>query len=673
MEELREQSNKEEKINSIEQVLQKRIRLHILILAVSVVMVLVLVFTMTAAWFTNVAKTSDLIFQTESWGFEEDKITLSEEVISIIPGKSGIIPLTIDNSDSAESVQIGVTISKTSVESEMEEELQKRIFFYVEDSRTTEEETSERVYLANSAPHTYTYTILPGQQLLMSDLYYNDVPLRWEWVYDMLGYYFRGTINAAAEENTIQIDEYVRPIEYDYEKAVFDIDETSVTYQQLLVVGEQSVDEFLKTISETDGYIGAIDLEKSVTIEDKVYYPVEIDENGYGIWAYLCTLDEIKEGITYDTELAKAEENVTATATIIITAHNLPARIESVSTEASLKDALTDDSIDIIELSTDILSGSTINFESGTKVINLNGYTMQYAGVETQYNFITVSDGADLTMINGQIRGNSDATTPASVQTTAFDLKAGNLRLSNVDVSGVDSVIYVKDMSADQPGDSTVQITDCNLVAEQYALVLQGNGAATDAVTKAMIYRSTLESQHNVAITGQGNDDRWGTELLIADSEISGYYAAFYQPQRSAVTTISNCKITGNTGIAVKGGTVNVYGSEITGTGNVATDEAAAGSGFIDTGDAVYVEAVYNWPVTVYLKGATKIVSNKAYATELFGQEGKGPGKIVIYDGTYEGLSGSAMWNGFGKFEIYDGTFHNTVSDLITRYDLTEE
>lgn len=675
MEQNRELSSKEEKINNIELKLKKRIRLQIFVLVVTVFVVIVLIFAMTAAWFTNVAKTSDLVFKTESWGFDAEKIQLSETAIPIAPGKSGIVPLTIDNSDGTESVEIGITISKTSVDSEMDEELQKRIFFYVEAQGTDdEEEISQRVYLATSAPHNYVYTILPGQRLLMDEMYYNDLPLRWEWVYDMLGYYFRGTIDAEAEENKVHIDEYVRPIEYDFEKAVFDVEEASPTYQQLLRVGTESTEEFLEDISSTDGYEGTIDIEETVTVDNKVYYPVEVDEHGYGMWAYLCTLDEIKAGIEYDTGLANSEEEITATATIILTAHNIPAKIESVSTEADFEAALLDENVDVIELNTDILSGKVIGFNSGKKVINLNGYTMQYTGLEPQFNFITVSDGATLTVTNGQVQGESISTTAASVKTAAFELKDGNLLLNDVMVSGFDCSVYVEDNKAENAGDSTVQITHCNLKADQYALILQGNGAATGNITKAIVYDSVLTSKYNVAITGQGNDDRWGTELMLAKSEISGYYAGIYQPQKSSVTTISQCKISGNTGIAVKGGTVHIYESEIRGTGEVATDKAAAaGSGFVDTGDAVYVEAVYNWPVTVYLKDENTIVSDKAYAVELFGQEDKGPGKIVIYDGTFNGQQGSAAWNGYGFFEIFDGTFNDTVSDLITRYDVTTE
>ena len=692
MEEIRELNNQDEKKKKIEQLIQKRIRSQIMICVVSVFLILVLVFAMTAAWFTNVAKTSDLVFETESWGFDEEKITLAEEHIKIAPGKSGIIPLTIDNSDAMESVQIGVTISKASETVEMEEEIQKRLYFYVDAPRTVVsakeiegqeepefvEETTERTYLASSAPHSYTYTILPGQQLIMNETYYNDLPLKWEWVYDMLGYYFRGTVNPEAEEKVI-IDEYVRPIEYDYSSAVFEIDEESEKFDQLVTIGKQTAEKFLTNLSKNDGYAGTIDVETAVLYDGKVYYPVEVDDTGYGMWAYLCTWTEIKEAVEFDKSLANPEESILdedtpITATVVLTAHNVPAQIESVNTEAALKDALLKEDVDIIELSSDILSGSTIQMESGNKVINLNGYTLQYSGFETEYNFVTVSDGASLTVMNGLIDGTSVAEAYGSAKIKAFETVAGNLMLSNVEVTDFDAALYVNDMLAEKAGDSTVQITNCDLKTKQAVMVIQGNGDATDAMTKVIIYGSSLSSEYYVGISGQGNDDRWGTEMVIAESEISGCYGALYHPQRSSTTMISNCKLSGNTGVAIKGGTVTIETSEIIGTGAVAVDTAAAaGSGFVDTGDAVYVEAVYNWPVTVNLKGENTVISEKAYAVELFGQEDKGPGKISIFEGTYQGEKGAANWNEFGNFEIFAGTYQGKVKDTITRFDVSEE
>ena len=93
---------KEQNVTTTQEI-QKRIKLQILVLATSILLVIVLIFTMTAAWFTNVAKTSNLTFQTESWGFDADKITIGDTSVEnysipIAPGTSGIIPLIVDNS-----------------------------------------------------------------------------------------------------------------------------------------------------------------------------------------------------------------------------------------------------------------------------------------------------------------------------------------------------------------------------------------------------------------------------------------------------------------------------------------------------------------------------------------------------------------------------------------------
>ena len=111
--------------------LQKKLRMQAMTVAASVALVLVLVFAMTAAWYTNVAKTSDLTFQAEAWGYEESRISIAETPIVVSPGSSGFVPLTIDNSDRIEGVEIGVTISKRNI---ADAELQKRIFFYADTS-----------------------------------------------------------------------------------------------------------------------------------------------------------------------------------------------------------------------------------------------------------------------------------------------------------------------------------------------------------------------------------------------------------------------------------------------------------------------------------------------------------------------------------------------------------
>lgn len=654
------------------------------------------------------AKTSNLTFQTESWGFDADKITIGDTSVKnysipIAPGTSGIIPLTVDNSGKdAETVQIGVTVSKAELDDkgnpEMDVELQKRIFFYADTDKTytfhegkdTEsKETVSKVYLGISAPNNYTYTILPGQKLTMNEVFYNDVPLKWEWVYDMLGYYFRGTVvKDEGVQDSVAVDEYLRPIEYDYDN------DTPVFAEngQLESVKDMKAVDFLKEIAANDGYEGTIHSSEAVSIEvevkngdttetqTKIYYPVEVDETGYGVWAYLCTKDEILEGIAYDTALSKEKNAVTATATIVLTANNVPAKVETASTETELITALTNTTSNVVELNSDISMENAFNFASGNKILDLNGYGISYEGTESAYNLITVENGASLTVIDGEVTGTSEATAIGSMNTKAFNTKGGNLVLNEVNITGFDTAIYLEDMNAEVDGDSTVQITNCNMDSAQITLMLQGNGEKTDAKTKVIIQNSTLNSQYYCGISGQGNKERWGTELVISESTVSGCYGGIYLPQGDSISTIINSKISGNTGIAIKGGSMTIYDSEVIGTGAIATDYAAiSGSGFIDTGDAIYVEAGYEWSVTLNVKGdKTKVISEKANAVEIFGEDKKGPGKVYLYDGTYSSgaESGySAKWNDIGTFEIFGGTYEDSVSETITRYDLetTEE
>ena len=642
-----------------------------------------------------------MTFQTESWGFDADKIvvgdtTVEDYKIPIAPGTSGMIPLAIDNSgEEAEIIQIGVTISKSKLDengaAEMNEELQKRIFFYADTDKTyifnegTENETKEtvsKVYIGTSAPNSYTYRILPGEKLAISDVFYNNVPLKWEWVYDMLGYYFRGTVQNAGEE-MVSVDEYLRPIEYDYD---FDQPVFDENGQLESLKGTKAID-FLKEIAANDGFEGTIHSSEAVSVEvevkngditkkqTKIYYPVEVDETGYGVWAYLCTKEEILEGIAYDTELSKAENPVTASVTIILTANSVPTKTETVTTTTELLTALQNPNVNRVELGSDISLEQSLSFDSGNKILDLNEKEIRYSGTENAYSLIQVKNGAELTVVNGDVTGTSKATTAASIQIKAFSSQGGNLVLSGVDIVGFDTAVYVEDMNAQEDGDSVVQITNCNMESTQPTIVLQGNGDKTDVKTKVIVQNSTLNSKYYTGITGQGNIDRWGTELVVSESEISGYYSGMYLPQSDAIATIVNSKISGNTGIALKGGLMTIYDSEIIGTGAVAVADAAISqSGFVDTGDALYVEAAYDWSATLIVKGdKTKVVSEKAHAVELIGEENRGPGKVYLYDGTYssnvvERLS--AKWNQHGIFEIYGGTYKNSVSETIVRYDI---
>lgn len=678
---LKDEAGTSEKVKDI----KKKVKIQAAVALIAVLLTVVFMFAMTAAWYTNVAKTNELTFETQSWGFDSEKITVAETSLIISPGYSGIVPLSVDNSEGEEAVKIGVNVSKAPM---TDLELQKRIFFYVDTAKTYEfadektddeqiaSETVSKVYIGASEANNYLYTVMAGQTLVFDENYYSDVPLKWEWVYDMLGYYFVGTVNADADSKVI-VDEYIRPIEYDYEQAVFDRNESRETYQQLISVNDVTKEQLLADISSKDGYAKTIDISKAVTIEvdnvKHIYYPVEINDAGTGVWAYLCTLDEIENGIEYDSNLAVSTENISAKATIIITAFNVPTEIETVSSVEELTSALTQSDADVIKLENDISVPSIITLTDTTDaVLNLNGFGITYTGTETDYNMFKAAEGSSLTIMNGEIIGNglgSTAETRSSVKSMAIQSTASDITLSNVKITGFDGAVKVSD-EGNTVGDTVVRVIGCDIETVGTSILVKGNGENTATTTKLMIQDSTITSTEYIGVSGQGSTGKWGVECVITDSTINGKNAAIFYPQQQSSLLVDSCKLNGDTGLVVKGSSVTVIDTEITATGEYV--EATKTGGVLSTGDGVFMEASYDWSATVQLKGNTVVKSQNGYAVQLFGVDNKGPGKILIESGEYNGAKGSAVWNEIGSFEIYGGTYAGSVSETITRYDVNE-
>ncbi|MBR6920835.1 MAG: hypothetical protein IKH51_01440, partial [Clostridia bacterium] len=325
--------NKEKKTaapenNRIRQ-MKKAVRYQIVLAAGTLLVVIVLVFAMTSAWYTNVAKTSSLSFTVDSWGYSPENITVSNEAFTVAPGTSGIIPLTIDNSSGDEQVKITVTVSKDAMASE----IKQRLYFYADKSDTVNGEEVFRLYLGGTEADSYVYTIMPGQQLITSGENKNDVSLKWTWVYDRLGYYFRGTVTQgnAAGEGTVGIDEFIRPIEYDLDSAVF-------SNGELASVGSVTFGQLLTDISSHDGYDGTVSSSDAAVALNRKYYPVSVDSGGRGIWAYFCTESEINSGIVYDTDTLPTVGTITAS--LNFTAVNIPVQEETTETTAALTNPL---------------------------------------------------------------------------------------------------------------------------------------------------------------------------------------------------------------------------------------------------------------------------------------------------------------------------------------------
>lgn len=673
-------------VNGTQKRLKNTVKGQLIMTGCALLLVIVLIFAMSVAWFTNVAQTGGLQFQTEAWGFDIENIKISQTgaMYQLSPGSVGFVPLTIDNSSSSSAVNAVVNIDKTGIRPEM----QQRIFFYVDAAETysfgtndevsaeaegisalaenegTYTETVTRIYLGSEEAESYKYSVPAGEILTLTEAYYSDAPLKWEWVYDMTGYYFRGTV----EEAGVVVSEYLRPIRYDLNDAVFDLEPTE-NYGQLVRVGDKPLSAFLKEIFDTDGYEGTlaltdgeIDPQAYVKIGNRVYYKVSVDEDGQGIWAYLCNYTDTKAAGEYDNALSETEAEQMI-VTVKVTVSNVESKTTTVSTVEDLRDMMQSNEDQVIRLSQDVTASEPFVVpENVSATVDLNGHTIVYSGGETAYSLFTVPQGAELTLVNGELHGNGDDNSGTSAtETTAISCMGGKATISGLKVTGFDTAVFADDRNTGT--DSVIKISDCDFDTNSTAVFVYGNGSETSNQSRIIIQKSKIKSNY-IGISGQGtnkaDDQRWGTELVVANSEIEGRWAGIYQPQQQSSTTIYGCTIRGYTGIAVKGGTVNIYASEITGTGEHA-EAGASSSGWTDTGDGVYVEASYGWGATVVLRGmGNRVESKNGYALELFGVSGKGPGKLLVEGGTHVSELGKIKWNEIGTFTILDGT---VVSD----------
>lgn len=563
----------------------------------TVVLTGVLVFGMTAAWYTNVVATSNLTFQVAKYGVKVDAQIITTEAIIAAPGENGVIGIEVTNR-STEAVILSVAVEKD----QMDEEIQKRIFFYVDSQLVQNGETMDRVYLNSLAG--YDYTVF--EKLTLTEEYHNDAQLKWCWVYDVLGYYVLGA--PSEDGTTVTVEEYLRPIEYDYDEATF-IENEDGTKTLETVDGTTTAEEFLVALSENDGYAGII----SSHAMTGAYYQVDVDENGYGVYAYLCTPAEVDAATAYDVALGNAAadgEAASYLATLTIYASNIEAEIISANSPETLAAAVLMEDAEYIQLTGDIEipAGTTLTLPEGADItLDLNGHTLTTAG--SSGAAVTAGEGTSLTVVGGTLDGSDKGG-------NAFAVSGANVTLSGVTMKGYFMGLRVDDNAASGL-DSTVRLVDCEISTSDTAVLVYGSGSLSgDSDTRIIIEGCTITSD-DIAICGNGsanNPGKWGTDIQIINSTITSTdeTAAIYHPQMEGTLNIYNSTITGNTGLVIKGGTVIITDSAISGTGTAATVEAPdlTVNGFNSTGDAIYVETGYGYEICLELNGTLTLSSN---------------------------------------------------------------
>lgn len=576
--------------------------------AIAIVVTVVLVFAMSVAWYSNVIHTEGLVFQVSSWDFNFDgEIEVGTEEQIIAPGDTGIVPIKLENK-SDESITTMVNVTKST--EDFPDYMLNRIYFYVDDSQKINGEVVDRIYVNKT--ESYAYTVLSQNTLALNEEYHSDPYLKWEWVYDVVGYYIHGTM----EDGKLIVDDYMRPVTYDYDKAVY-----NSKGELISVDGGMSKKEFLEQLYRTDGYQGD-------TVPQPVngYYPVMVDEESEsGVWLYLCSQSEIDANTVLDTQLsenAKSEQSLRFNARLLLSGQKSKEEKAQAANARELKDELLAENVDRVDVSGNITLTEAITLANGKKVVlNLNENTLKMPESGTA---IQVEDGTALTIINGTIEGSGAG--------VAVESKGGSVTMNNVVVKNAKRGVYIVDDSG-VGIDSNIKINNCNFDVSDAGVMVRGNGDESARKTYVLIEKSTLTGG-NYGIVGNGSENAGGVELEVSGSTIKGGYAGIYHPQADSSMNILNSTIEGGTGLVIKAGTVMVQNTKVLGTGKEG-EAAFAGSGFTDTGDAIYIETNYNKDIVLQIGGKNTIVkSTNSLAIQVF-EETAPQVQVSVTGGSY--------------------------------------
>jgi len=644
--------------------IQKNIYRQAALAGLTIVLTIVILFAMTSAWYTNIVQTSGLVFEAEPWGFD-GTIEVSKKSIQAAPGDEGVVAMEVQNTSESISA-LSVNVSKAKMSANM----QRRLFFYVDTHMTRDGETMDRVYINDF--EGYNYTVFSKGQLTLTEEISNAPRIKWEWVYDVLGYYVMASPNKndAGGILSMNVQDYLRPIVYDYDEAtlVYSKDEAgNQTVDITTVDGKTPILTFLKELSKKDGYSGTINTDNVVYSSGKAYYPVDVDAQGNGVYAYLSSYSDIQMDTTWDTKLgklayryAKNPQDETLTdadkqllkheATLRISAQNSDSNAVSVNNLSGLRTALN--TADVVQLSSDITipDNDSLVIPANTRaMIDLNEHTI--TGLDADGPAISVQQGSSLTLLNGSMIGQNISNGKGKgIETTGAEVI-----MSNITMSGFDNGVYMGDQNTVNGKanelDSRVHMVGCEIDANWYGVYINGNGTNSAQKTQLIVDDSVVAG-YGYGITGSGNTNRSGTDIQIlngstvkqnrlkADGTQNGTGAGIFQPQKDSTLTIMDSTVEGYTGIALKGGHANILDSEVIGYGGTSLDpkEHASKSGFADTADAVYIETNYEYDIRLQITNSIlKHTGGNTSARSLRVYEEDAPNVTVqIVSGTFD-------------------------------------
>lgn len=238
---------------------------------------------------------------------------------------------------------------------------------------------------------------------------------------------------------------------------------------------------------------------------------------------------------------------------------------KSIGSETELKDAISSvNDGDVIKLSTDVTISEKITISKNI-LLDLGTHTLTSEFAPTAEDYALVAEG-NVTIQNGSIVTTKD-------KARAVNNSKGNLNLENVIITAKGQVGVGNSATS-----GNVSIKNCKINSETaYAVAsFAKNANVVMDINKSEMSGAYGAFYHNGTASGLTLSV---TETTMSSENGEGMYLA-----GDAVTTLSNCTITGVTGVEIRAGKLTVNGGSLKATaaysvnpnGNGSTTEGAA-------------------------------------------------------------------------------------------------
>lgn len=317
--------------------------------------------------------------------------------------------------------------------------------------------------------------------------------------------------------------------------------------------------------------------------------------------------------------------------------------------------------------------------EDGTYIVLGTSACMEYTDAVASYiktgGFLANQDDGKQYVYGSFVQAAQNDVDNTAVLLNDYD---GSISLSS---ENVDLTLDLNENTVTSSGTSVIRINTNNstLTIKNGTMINEKGTGAEVGIPAAggSPYNNVTLNLENVDLTATGgeasdygivsNGTSTGINInLKGGSVTANNMIGIYFPPADSTLTIDGTTITGTTGVAVKGGTVNILNNaEITGTG-VANPATAVNSGVSNTGDALYVEGNYDREVSVNIKNGTLSSTNGQAVQMLEVPAASGEKEIVITGGTFSTDVTEFLHTGLTAPEDSDGMF--TVQKLSNVY-----